>query len=290
MNNDPSDTAEPGHDSGPPGGAPAPDRLLPQRDRHALPKASDGAQAARLMEVNQRLVVAALQSQAVAEKATERLDDITHESQHDALTGLPARALLKDRLGRALGMAHRHDAQAAVMFIDVDRFKHINDTFGHTVGDEALKLVAQRLESVVRHSDTVSRHGGDEFVVLLAEISQHSDAAHIARKMRDAVAAACLPVEQALALTVSIGIAIYPGDGLDAESLIANADTAMYRSKKAGGDQFHFYNPAIDEAESEWIGETRPLPLVDQSLTQSLSDKYNDLLQANEHLLIATAG
>lgn len=291
MNNDSSDSSGPGHGShaGAPIRAVGQGSQLHQRDNNLVSRSPLDTQAARIMEANQRLVVAALQSQAVAEKATERLDDITLASQRDALTGLPGRALLKDRLDRALGMAQRHATQAAVMFIDIDQFKRINDNFGHTVGDEALKLVANRLEAVVRHSDTVSRHSGDEFVVLLSEISLYADAAQIARKMLAAVSTPFYPGEQTLSLTVSIGIAIYPGDGIDATSLIANADTAMYRSKKAGGDEFHFYNEDIDDAESEWHDASRPMPLGDDVLVRGLSDRYRELVETNAQLAITLA-
>ncbi len=168
------------------------------------------------------------------------LGELTRTSQRDVLTGTPNRALMLDRVGSAIAMSHRRGTRAALLFVDLDCFKQINDTLGHAVGDSVLRLVTRRLESVIRDSDTVSRHGGDEFLVLLAEVSHPTDAALIAAKMLLAVAE---PVPEPLpALSASIGIAIYPEDGQEAALLIANADAAMYRSKKQGRGGFAFHS------------------------------------------------
>jgi GGDEF domain-containing protein len=136
-----------------------------------------------LQEANQQLVLAALQAETTAEIAVSDLGDLTRASQRDALTNTPNRVLMLDRLESAIVMARRHGARIAVLFLDVDRFKPINDTLGHAAGDEVLQIIARRLESVVRDSDTVSRHGGDEFLVLLSEVLQPSDAALVATKI-----------------------------------------------------------------------------------------------------------
>ena len=187
-----------------------------------------------------------------------KLNDLTRVTQRDALTDTPNRALMLDRLENAIAMAKRHEARIAVLFVDIDHFKHINDRFGHAAGDAVLQLVARRLEEAVRESDTVSRHSGDEFLILLAEITQASDAALIATKMLAAVAA---PIEEAqpFPVTASVGIAIYPDDGVDAASLIERADAAMYRAKKTGGGRFEFHSndPSLD-ARGKRLPESGP--------------------------------
>ena len=193
-----------------------------------------------LVEANEALVLTALHAEEVAESARGELQELTTTSQRDVLTGTPNRALMLDRLESAIALSRRRGTRAALLFVDLDRFKQINDTLGHAVGDTVLRLVARRLESVIRNSDTVSRHGGDEFLVLLAEVSHPTDAALIAAKMLLAVAEPGpepLPV-----LSASVGIAIYPEDGQEAAMLIANADAAMYRSKKRGPGGFAFHS------------------------------------------------
>jgi diguanylate cyclase len=156
------------------------------RSRRELAKVQrdiGGSRAAQLLEANEQLVLAALQAESIAEEATGHLDELARSSQRDALTDTPNRALMLDRLENAIALARRHVTRIAVIFLDLDQFKQINDTLGHAVGDEVLQLVARRLESVVRASDTVSRHGGDEFLVLIGEISRASDAGVIAAKI-----------------------------------------------------------------------------------------------------------
>lgn len=152
-------------------------------------RAGAGGHATVLQEANEQLVLAALHAETIAEEAVSHLDKLARSSQHDALTDTPNRALMLDRLENAIALARRHRTRIAVLFLDLDEFKQINDTLGHAAGDAVVQLVARRLESVVRHSDTVSRHGGDEFLVLMAEISQPSDAALISEKILAALAA-----------------------------------------------------------------------------------------------------
>lgn len=193
--------------------------------------------AAQLVEANEWLVLAALDAQGSAETAATELSELKHTSQRDALTGTPNRALVLDRLESEL--SRRRRTRIAVLFLDIDHFKQINDSMGHAAGDEVLQLVARRLESAVRDSDSVCRYGGDEFLVLLSELAQPSDAALIARKMLDAIAQpCCVGADQMLHLTASLGIALFPDDGADAESLIRSADAAMYRAKRAGDGDF----------------------------------------------------
>jgi diguanylate cyclase (GGDEF)-like protein len=171
---------------------------------------------------------------------------ITHTAEHDFLTGLPNRMLLNDRIGQAIAVAQRHRNKVAVMFMDLDNFKHINDSLGHHAGDKLLQSVARRLVACVRGEDTVSRQGGDEFVALLSEVRQPEDAAVIARKMLEAVAQTHAIDQHELRVTASIGVSIYPDDGADAETIVKNADTAMYQAKENGRHCYRFFEPAMN--------------------------------------------
>ncbi|WP_282876499.1 putative bifunctional diguanylate cyclase/phosphodiesterase [Pseudomonas peli] len=173
-----------------------------------------------------------------AQAMTEKM---AHLAQHDALTNLPNRALLNDRINQAIALAERSGSNLALLFLDLDNFKHINDSLGHGVGDELLQAVALRLSDCVRSSDTVSRLGGDEFVVLLSESQSAEDAARTAEKILSALSATHTIGEQQLHITSSIGISIYPSDAKDAESLIKNADTAMYLAKEEGRNNYQFF-------------------------------------------------
>ena len=171
---------------------------------------------------------------------------IAHSAEHDFLTGLPNRMLLNDRITQAIALAQRHTKEVAVLFLDLDGFKHINDSLGHPVGDKLLQSVAERLADCVRASDTVSRQGGDEFVVLLSEVAQPEDAAISARRILQAVARPHSIDQHDLHITTSIGVSVYPDDGLDADTLIKNADTAMYQAKENGRQSFQFFKPAMN--------------------------------------------
>ncbi|MGQ0652342.1 MAG: EAL domain-containing protein [Betaproteobacteria bacterium] len=168
-------------------------------------------------------------------------------AQFDVLTGLPNRALLADRLSQAIVQAQRHARPLGVLFIDLDDFKSVNDTLGHAGGDELLKETARRLQSAVRQGDTVARISGDEFAVILADLAQPDHAAHVARKIIERLAE---PVEirgQEAFVTASIGIAAFPGDGTDAETLLGAADAAMYRAKQSGRNAYQFFTAEIDQ-------------------------------------------
>ncbi|MEH6437988.1 EAL domain-containing protein [Massilia sp. DD77] len=162
-------------------------------------------------------------------------------ANHDALTGLPNRALLQDRLAQAIAHAHRNGSQVAVMFIDLDRFKHVNDSLGHDAGDRMIVEIARRLSSTLRDSDTVARQGGDEFVVVLPDLAGEEDAATVAEKLLENLFQPLVLCGQEVFPTGSIGIAMYPRDGQDSATLLKNADTAMYRSKGQGGHHYSFY-------------------------------------------------
>jgi diguanylate cyclase (GGDEF)-like protein/PAS domain S-box-containing protein len=171
---------------------------------------------------------------------------MTHSAEHDFLTGLPNRMLLNGRVSQAISTASRHSTKVAVLFLDLDGFKHINDSLGHPIGDKLLQSIARRLVDCVRGSDTVSRQGGDEFVVLLSEVEHSADAAIAAKKMLRAVAKPHSINLHELHATTSIGVSIYPDDGVDAETLIKNADTAMYQAKENGHQCYQFFTPAMN--------------------------------------------
>jgi len=167
-------------------------------------------------------------------------------AEHDFLTGLPNRVLFLDRLQQALASQHRKHTSMAVMFLDLDRFKGINDSFGHQVGDVVLKEVATRLSGCVRSVDTVSRQGGDEFVVILSDIGGVDQAAHVAENVMHAVAKPVRSGNHSISLSVSIGIALCPDDGNDVETLLHNADVAMYHAKQNGRNAFSFFNAEMN--------------------------------------------
>ncbi len=221
---------------------------------------------AEIAEANAQLVVSALRSDTAAETAVNELEELTRTSQNDGLTGTPNRALMHDRMEQAIATAYRRGAGIAVIFVDLDRFKEINDTLGHTVGDAVLTMVARRLEAAVRESDTVSRHGGDEFLVLLSEVAHPAHAAIIANKILTSLDAPCQIGQNKLQVAVSLGIAFCPKDAHDANTLITLADAAMYQSKKAGGGRFTFYRQ--DET----------------AKTNSLANGLDGQLQSDEHL------
>ena len=199
-----------------------------------------------LREANEKLVVASVNAHMMTE-AVERVSvHLSYMAEHDLLTGLPNRALLTDRLVQSILLAKRHGNKVALMFLDLDHFKHINDTMGHGIGDQLLQSVAKRLQASVRTSDTVSRHGGDEFVVLLPEVDDAQSAAHAAEKLIQSVGEPHLIAGQEIHITLSIGISMYPADGVDADVLMRNADMAMYQAKKAGRNSYKIFTPSMN--------------------------------------------
>jgi len=171
---------------------------------------------------------------------------MAHLAEHDSLTGLPNRLLLNDRVSQAIVLAPRHNKKVALLFLDLDGFKHINDSLGHPIGDKLLQSTGKRLVDCVRATDTVSRQGGDEFIVLLSEVEHPEDAAITAKRMLQAVAAPQSIDQHDLHVTTSIGLSVYPDDGLDAETLVKNADTAMYQAKENGRQGYQFFKPAMN--------------------------------------------
>ncbi len=208
--------------------------------------ASD-AQIGLLRQANAQLVIATIDAHKLAEQVQTALADLDHLAHHDVLTDLPNRVLLNDRLAQAISLVRRQGKKLAVMFMDLDRFKHINDSLGHAVGDRLLQSVAQRLVEGVRHSDTVSRQGGDEFVLLLTDIVHAEGVALTAEKLLLALALPHFIDRNDLHIGMSIGISTYPDDGQDAETLIKHADIAMYHAKESGRNNYKFFEPDMND-------------------------------------------
>jgi diguanylate cyclase (GGDEF)-like protein/PAS domain S-box-containing protein len=168
-------------------------------------------------------------------------------AHHDILTGLPNRVLLEDRLQQAKALAHRTNCQFAVLFLDLDRFKIINDTLGHSVGDELLRMVAARLKRTLRETDTVARIGGDEFIVLLSSVKDRNDVASLSDKILKSLILPFKLRDHELFITTSLGICMYPDDGQDTEEMMKKADIAMYHAKSLGRNNVQFYNNDMDQ-------------------------------------------
>ena len=179
-------------------------------------------------------------------KAMETSATVAQLAFHDPLTGLPTRKLLLDHLSMAIPKARRDKTKLAIYFIDLDRFKNINDSLGHSVGDKVLQAMAARVRAALREADTVARMGGDEFVVLTPDIKGVDDTVHVAQKIRDRMREPIQVEGRELFVTGSMGIAMYPNDGDVAETLLKNADTAMYRAKAQGADMFQLYTPEMN--------------------------------------------
>ena len=227
--------------------------------RHAQVASQDGdrREAARVKRVLQRhiiklrqanahLVIAALGAQVMTEEVRRAKDDLGHMAHHDFLTSLPNRLLLMERLAQAIALARRQGGKMALLFVDLDRFKVINDSLGHAVGDLLLQAVAQRLLSVIRTSDTASRQGGDEFVVLLADVASERSVSELAEKLCRMLAEPYQLGGETAHIGGTIGISMYPDDGEDGETLIRNADVAMYHGKRSGRNRCYFYRPEMN--------------------------------------------
>lgn len=173
---------------------------------------------------------------AIARRSS--LDQLVHRANYDRVTGLPSRYLFEDRLHHAAAQAERHDRPLAVLFVDVDRFKEVNDRLGHRMGDRVLKVIAERISGVARRVDTAARIGGDEFAIILENLERVEDASSVAQKMLDALAEPFTVRNHRIEITCSIGISLFLFDGTDAQSLLDHADRAMFRAKRAGGNAY----------------------------------------------------
>ncbi|MCX5865038.1 MAG: EAL domain-containing protein [Deltaproteobacteria bacterium] len=190
-------------------------------------------------------------------------EQLRYQAHHDALTGLPNRVLFHDRLGVAMAHARRDENKVAILFLDLDNFKRINDSLGHTVGDLLLKEVAARLVHCLREIDSVARYGGDEFIVLFEGVEQEEDVLLAAKRIIEGLAPVVSLQGEDFYLTVSLGIAFYPEDGQDQDTLIKNADTAMYRAKESGKNTYRVFTPAMNKRVTEWLA-------VENSLRKAL--------------------
>ncbi len=177
-----------------------------------------------------------------AKHSLTHAEQLAYQAHYDALTRLPNRFLFAEHFARAIRLAKRHDHYVALLYLDIDNFKFINDSLGHTVGDSLLQLVANCLGECVRDTDSVCRQGGDEFIVLLNEIEKLSDAAQVAEKILRALAMPCCVGHYKLGISVSIGISLYPDHGANEHSLLESADTAMYRAKRSGRNQYQVFS------------------------------------------------
>lgn len=204
--------------------------LAVYREQPSRPSTSD----LQLMGLATRLAAVAIEHQLLTDK-------LAHQAHHDALTGLPNRLLFHDRLNQALVYSERKKLQVAVLYMDLDRFKDINDLLGHSSGDELLRQACTRMQPCIRKTDTLARLGGDEFTVVLSELSDPQDAMHVATKLIAAMRAPFHIDQHELFVTLSLGISIYPDDGLDSETLMVSADAAMYRAKETGRDNFQWF-------------------------------------------------
>jgi diguanylate cyclase (GGDEF)-like protein/PAS domain S-box-containing protein len=227
------------------------------------------------------LVTAAIRDITVRKKAERHLArmmaQISHSAQHDSLTGLPNRLLLNDRIDQAIALAHRCKCKVAVLFLDLDGFKHINDSLGHSAGDELLRSVAKRLQGCLRAPDTVSHQGGDEFVLLLQDLRKPEDASLVASRVLKAVAGGHSLGKHLLHVTASIGVSLFPDDGLNAETLVMNADTAMYQAKENGRGCYKFFRPEMNvrAVERQSIEEDLRYALERQEFTLHYQPKIN---------------
>ncbi|MEW8506335.1 MAG: EAL domain-containing protein [Candidatus Thiodiazotropha sp.] len=180
-------------------------------------------------------------------KHKENEEQIRYQANYDALTGLPNRSLFSDRLEQAIGSALREKWMLAILFVDLDQFKIVNDTFGHVMGDELLQLVAERIGDCVRESDTVARFGGDEFVILLQDVTETDAVANIATKVIESITKVFTLYERDIYIGASVGITIYPDDAVNADSLLRNADMAMYQAKERGRNNYQFFTASMQQ-------------------------------------------
>jgi diguanylate cyclase (GGDEF)-like protein len=233
-----------------------------------------GHQMQQLLEANEQLVLDAVQSRTKAALTEQLVAELTRSSELDGLTGLPNRVLLVDRFSQALTHARRHDGRLALLFMDLDKFKDINDTLGHKVGDAVLRAVGHCLNACVREVDTVCRLGGDEFVLMLTEIASAADPGLVAEKLLASLAQLKTVDGVPVQVSASIGISVFPDDAADVERLVDCADQAMYQAKHAGGNGYHFFSAQAAPA-------AKALPRTFRATGGA------ELLEANENLVLS---
>ncbi len=244
---------------------------------------------AALRDVNEQLVLSAVRAQVAAESAARSLDTAERAVDHDVLTGLPLRTLMLDRFAQAAAIAKRRGTRLAMLFVDLNNFKQVNDLLGHSVGDVVLQRAATCLVASVRDADTVSRRGGDEFLLLLTDITEPADAAAIADKLSSALSVPVRLSNHVVRLTASVGIAIYPDDGIDAATLIDCADAAMYRAKRQGLGRHAFFAAerltVVEREPTELTALLKPVTLLSLSVPEHVR-RHISLREANEQLVL----
>lgn len=249
-----------------------------------------GDHAEQLVEANEQLVFAMLRTQIQAETTERKLQEAMRLVETDALTGLPNRVFFFDRFTRAIASTKRNQDRLALLFLDLNDFKQVNDTLGHAIGDEVLKHAAHCFIDAVREADTVCRLGGDEFLILLTEITQPTDAARIAKKVIRALGKPNLIGEHTLRLSTSIGISIYPDDGENPDLLIELADAAMYKAKRSGKSDyvFHGVEPSGEQQhEPQTLASLKRL-VTHYELVQAAHERQREQLQeVNEQLTLS---
>ena len=264
------------------------DQLI--RQVEAVEQHLDSSAAAQLLEANENLVLSSLRAQIEADTCAETLKQVSQSAQLDTLTDLPNRELLLDRFAHAIAVARRNGGHLGLLFVDMNNFKMINDTLGHSVGDQVLQRAAQCLSSVVRESDTVSRHGGDEFLILLTDIQHPTDTIILAHKVRSALGMPFRIGDHVLRLTASIGICVYPDDGDAPQLLIDRADAAMYEAKRLGRGSFVFHH---EDAEQKALIPSAalvpsPPPVIHHDMLVADHERNAaHLREANEQLVLA---
>lgn len=272
------------------------DRL--QADLSTLKEQAPLGLATDLQATNERLVLSTLRAQAQAASYEKALQEATRHAKRDALTGLPNRELLFERLNLAITTAHAQHSRIAVLFLDLNDFKQINDLLGHATGDRFLRLAAERIDGIVDAHVTVARYGGDEFVVVLTGLSTNAYAAATATALIDAFEQPAIAGKDALRLGVSIGISLYPDDADSAEALLSHADDAMYCAKRLSTTRFEFYDPrrvadlhahrSALGAKARAIGATAAAEAAAEAEAEAdESEQQVQLRLANEHLVLA---
>ncbi|CAL60973.1 hypothetical protein; putative GGDEF domain [Herminiimonas arsenicoxydans] len=199
----------------------------------------------QLVQANENLVIASIKCQTIAENLEKSSAKMMHLANHDFLTELPNRMQLNDRIGQAILLAKRDNSKLAILFLDLDKFKAVNDVYGHGMGDKLLQAVAARLQIAIRSSDTASRHGGDEFILLLSRIGDKDSLCRTIKKIQHIVSASYLIAETNISIGSAIGVSIFPEHGEDTQTLIHCADIAMYNAKQRGTNQYEIFSPDI---------------------------------------------
>jgi diguanylate cyclase (GGDEF)-like protein len=249
----------------------------------------DGNPASRLRAANQQLICSALQALTDADDCNKILGEVARAAEHDPLTELPNRVLFRDRLEQAIAHAHRHGTRLAVLFVDLNRLKQINDTLGHAIGDQVLQQAAHTLAGCIRDTDTVSRHGGDEFLILLSEVMQATDAVAVADKITAVLGTPTRIGNNVLRLTASIGISLYPDDGQEADVLIDRADAAMYLAKRHGLARFVSHG-ALQAGKQPSPSLRQPPNETTMVVAVEPDQQATRLREANEQLVVAAMG